>query len=395
MEFETFVPTRLVFGAGRLADAGKLARPLGRRALVVTSRNSMDRLGYTARLLEGLVREGIQAAVFRELGQTPNTETVDRASEIAREMQADFVIGLGGGSALDCAKAVAGVATTRIPSAEFLHARARVGPDALPLIAIPTTAGTGSEMNRSAILTDPAIPHKNAIRSDHLFPRIALVDPLLTHDLPPEVTAQTGFDVLAHAIESYVSPKSQPFADALAIQAMAGVVESLPRVLADPYDAAARERLAFAATSMGYNLACVGTCLPHRLDKPVCALFPQIAHGQAVAFFYKAWARYSWPGRPERFARIAALLESTQADRPIEQAAMDCADTLESFIARIGLGRSLSEFDVNLTPTDVAFLAKNVAGDLRVNPVPIDVQQLPVFFSMLLHPNSQYSESDE
>ncbi len=380
MRFDVWVPTRLVFGAGRLAEAGKFARSLGRRALVVTSRSSMARLGYTTRLLESLADDGVQTTVFHDLGPTPTTDDVDRAAEVARAMHADLVIGLGGGSALDCAKAVAGVAPARIASAEYLHGRAQVGPDALPLLTIPTTAGTGSEMNRSAILTDPTVHHKDAIRSDHLFPRIALVDPLLTHDLPAEVTAQTGFDALAHAVESYVSPKSQPLADALALQAVAAVVTSLPIVLADPHHAAARECLALAATSMGYNLSCVGTCLPHRLDKPLCGLFPQIAHGQAVAFFYKVWASYSWRGRPDRFARITALLDPTTADWPIEQAAAACADGLATFIARIGLGRQLAEFDVKLTPADVAFLAERVSGDLRVNPVPVDPGQVADFF---------------
>jgi alcohol dehydrogenase len=380
MGFDVFVPTRLVFGAGRLSEAGKLARSLGRRALVVTSRSSMARLGYTDHLLASLVQEGVQSAVFHDLGPTPTTDDVDRAADVARAMRADLVIGLGGGSALDCAKAVAGIAPTQIPSAEFLHGRAQVGPDALPLLSIPTTAGTGSETNRSAILTDPSLPRKDAIRSDYLFPRIALVDPLLTHDLPSEVSAQTGFDAFAHAVESFVSPKSQPFSDALALQAMASVVDALPRVLVDPHDAAARERLAFAATSMGYNLSCVGTCLPHRLDKPLCALFPQVAHGQAVAIFYKVWANYSWRGCPERFARITALLDPKKAHWPVEQAAMACAEALESFIARIGLGRPLTELDVSLTPADVAFLTKSVTGDLRVNPVPIDPVQVSDFF---------------
>jgi alcohol dehydrogenase class IV len=340
----------------------------------------MARLGFTAQLLARLAQDGVHASVFHELGPTPTTDDVDRAADVARAMRADLVIGLGGGSALDCAKAVAGVTPSRIPSAEFLHGRAHVGPEALPLLAIPTTAGTGSETNRSAILTDPAIPHKDAIRSDHLFPRVALVDPLLTHDMPLEVTAQTGFDAFAHAVESFVSPKSQPFSDALALRAMACVVHSLPIALSDPHHAAAREQLAFAATSMGYNLACVGTCLPHRLDKPVCALFPQVAHGQAVAFFYRVWASYSWRGCPDRFAQITALLDPTKADWPVEQAAEACADALETFITRVGLGRPPSELEVVLTPADVAFLTKSVTGDLRVNPVPIDPDQVVVFF---------------
>ena len=262
------------------------------------------------------------------------------------------------------------------------------GANALPILAIPTTAGTGSELNRSAILTDLAARHRDAIRSDYLFPRVALVDPELTYDLPGEVTAQTGFDALAHAVESYVSPKSQPLADALALEAVAGVLAALPRALVEPRHAASRQRLALVATSMGYNLSCVGTCLPHRLDKPVCALFPQIAHGQSVAFFYRSWVNYSWPGCPDRFARLATLLDPTTARWPTDMAAAACGDCLAAFIGQIGLARKFTSFGARITPADRSFLAERVSGDLRVNPVPVERGQLVDFYCQALEEQS-------
>jgi alcohol dehydrogenase class IV len=140
MRFDSHLPTRLVFGAGRLAEVGALARSLGSRAVVVTSRTAMARLGHTARLLDRLATAGVEATVFHDLGPTPTTDDVDRAAEAARAAGADCVIGMGGGSALDCAKAVAAVTPWRIACAEYLHGRASVGPETLPLLAIPTTA---------------------------------------------------------------------------------------------------------------------------------------------------------------------------------------------------------------------------------------------------------------
>lgn len=382
MRFDSHLPTRLVFGAGRMVEVGALARSLGRRAVVVTSRTAMARLGHTTRLLDHLTAAGVEATVFHDLGLTPTTDDVDRAAEAARAVAADFIIGMGGGSALDCAKAVAAVAPRRIACAEYLHGRACVGPDTLPLLAMPTTAGTGSDMNRSAILTDTALRHKDAIRSDHLFPRITLVDPILTYDVPADVTAQTGFDALAHAVESYVSPKAQPLADALALDAIQAVVGALPVALAEPHNASARERLSLASTSMGYNLSCVGTCLPHRLDKPLCAFYPQIAHGQAVAFFYPSWVAYSWPGCPERFARIAALLDPTTASWPVDQAAAACANRFARFIRSIGLGRSMASFGVTLEPEDLPRLTQRISGDPRINPVPVEPERLSEFYRL-------------
>jgi alcohol dehydrogenase len=383
MHFDAYLPTRLVFGAGRLQEAGQFAQSLGSRALVVTSRTAMERLGFTSRLLDSLQRSGVAATVFRDLGATPTTDDVDHAAEVARTCDANLVIGLGGGSALDCAKAVAAVAPMRAPCADYLHGRAAPAAETLPILAIPTTAGTGSEMNRSAILTDLPLCHKDAIRSNFLFPRIALVDPMLTHPLPTDATAQTGFDAFAHAMESYVSPRAHFLADALAWHAMRAVIEALPLAIKEPDHTQARERLALASTSMGYNLSTVGTCLPHRLDKPLCARFPQITHGQAIAFFYPRWTTTSWQGNVERFARVAAIFEPDLARVPLEVAAAKCAECITNFFEKIGLNRPLASFGLNLSEVDVAALADRVRGDLQINPVPVSAAEVLDFYRSL------------
>jgi alcohol dehydrogenase len=149
-------------------------------------------------------------------------------------------------------------------------------------------------------------------------------------------------------------------------------VAALPTALAEPHHAHARERLAVASTTMGYNLSCVGTCLPHRLDKPLCAHFPQIAHGQAIAYFYPAWAAASWKGCPDCFARITALLDPATASWSSDKAAAACADRLTAFIEQIGLSRKPSSLGIELTEETFAALAERVRGDLQVNPVPVD-----------------------
>lgn len=386
MLFDAYLPTNLKFGAGRFEEAGTLSHSLGNCALVVTSRSAMERFGYTSRLLGSLKSAGVRATVFRDLSSTPTTDDVDFAAEMARANGANLVIGLGGGSALDCAKAVAAVAPHRFPCADYLHGRVFPACDTLPILAIPTTSGTGSEMNRSAIVTDSAVCHKDAIRSDYMFPRIALVDPTLTYFLPTVITAQTGFDALAHAVESYVSPRAQKLADMLARDAMPVLLHSLPLALKEPNHAIAREQLALASTSMGFNLSCVGTCLPHRLDKPLCALFPQIAHGRAIALFYPMWIAASWRGNPRRFAEIARLIEPALADVPLEHAAAACASSMEAFLDRIGLKGNLASLGVNLDEEVIAGLAGRVRGDLQVNPVGVDSEQVLDFFRALQTP---------
>ena len=309
----------------------------------------MERLGHTQRLLADLRQHGVEAALFNEVAPGVPVADVDRGAELARRRGVDSVVALGGGTALDAAKAIAAVASGERPAVDYLCQRAVVGPEALPLLAIPTTAGTGSEVNRSSVVTDPQRRYKDAIRSDHLFPRCAIVDPLLTHDAPLAVTAATGFDVLAHAVESYVSPRSQPVADGLALSAAESVCRCLPVVLREPRDVAARARLALASVTMGWNLSWVGTCFPHRIDKALFALHPEISHGQSVAAFYPHWAAFSWRGAVERFARIAEIVDPELTGDNVARRAAACAGALAGFIRRVGLGAGLPQLGVRRT----------------------------------------------
>jgi alcohol dehydrogenase len=201
-----------------------------------------------------------------------------------------------------------------------------------------------------------------------LFPRFALVDPELTWTVPKLVTAQTGFDALAHAIESYVSPKRAPIHDELALHAMRIVSTYLPIALEHPEHQQAREQLAYASTTMGMNLACVGTCFPHRVDKSLCGLRPDIAHGQSVALFYPHWIDSCFRSETKRFARIAAILRPEVSDLPLEEAASMCSQIVTDWILSIGLKLGLNRF---LTDDDLPKLVAGVGGDLSVNPVAI------------------------
>jgi alcohol dehydrogenase class IV len=386
------VPTELRFGVGAFAGVARLARAFGRRVLIVTTRSAMERLGYTAELVSGLQREGVEAVCFRDVCPNPSTDDVDHGAALARSLRADAIVALGGGSVIDCAKAIAAVAPGHQPAVDYLYRRAAVTPRALPVLAVPTTAGTGSEMNPSAIITDRQRRVKDGIRSPYLFPRYAIVDPELTRSASRELTAQTGFDALAHAIESYVSPKAQPDTDQLALQAMHGVCRFLPVALEDPSDRGAREQLALASTTMGINLATVGTCFPHRADKALCALHPEIAHGQSVALFYPYWARFSYRGNAGRFAAIAEILASHVAGLSVERRADAFADVITEFLQRIGLRRSLTDFGV--TEEEVPLLADRVVGDLAVNPVPMERSRLGEVLLEIFQEGQRYAACD-
>ncbi|MBM3851757.1 MAG: iron-containing alcohol dehydrogenase [Verrucomicrobia bacterium] len=280
MRFEFATASRVVFGPGSVAQAGSLARELGRHAFVVTGRDPRR----AARLLEALAAAPI-ATTACSVGGEPSTDDVVRATAQARAAGCDCVIGFGGGSAIDTAKAVSALLTNGGELADYLEVIGRAQPlarAAAPGLAIPTTAGTGAEVTRNAVLFSPPHRVKVSLRSLHLLPRIALVDPELTHDLPPALTAATGLDALTQLIEPYTSCRAQPLTDALCVEGLRRAARSLRRACDDGRNAAARTDLALASLFGGFALANAGLGAVHGFAGPIGGLFAA-PHGAVCA----------------------------------------------------------------------------------------------------------------
>src|SRR5581483_11434334 len=239
MRFEFATATRIVFGAGVLREAGPLARDLGSHALVATGRDSRR----AQPLLTLLHEHGLAASVFSVPGE-PELDTIRQGANLAREKACDLVIGFGGGSAIDAGKAIAAMLTNDGDLLDYVEiigrGRALARPSA-PFIAIPTTAGTGSEVTRNAVLASPAHRLKVSLRSPLMLPRVALIDPELTRDLPSTVTAASGLDALAQLIEPYVSVRANPMTDALCADGIRRAARSLRTAVEQSGDLAARE----------------------------------------------------------------------------------------------------------------------------------------------------------
>lgn len=280
MRFEFATAARIVFGPGTLAEFPALARDFGRHAFVVTGRNPQR----AATLLDRLSSAGIAASSFALPGE-PTTDDILRATAAARGAGADFVIGFGGGSSLDAAKAVAALLTNPGDLFDYLEVVGRAQPlahPAAPCIAIPTTAGTGSEVTRNSVLASPVQRLKVSLRSPHLLPRLALVDPELTYDLPPAITAATGLDALTQLIEPFVSSRANPFTDALCRDGIARAARSLRRAVDNGRDYAAREDMSLASLFGGLALANAGLGAVHGFAAPIGGAFPA-PHGAVCA----------------------------------------------------------------------------------------------------------------
>ena len=280
MKFEFATAPRIVFGPGSLGEVGQIAQDLGRRALVVTGRDA----GRADRLMASLKEREIAVvnfSVFRE----PEIATIEQAVTLARSRQCDLVVSIGGGSALDSGKAVAAMLANEGKLIDYLEVVGSGKPltkPSLPFIAIPTTAGTGSEVTRNAVLASAEHRVKVSLRSTFMLPKVALVDPELTYDLPPALTASTGMDALTQLIEPYVCSRANPMVDALCLEGIRLAAQALPIAFDIPSNVAAREDMAVASLFGGMALANAGLGAVHGFAGPIGGMFPA-PHGAICA----------------------------------------------------------------------------------------------------------------
>lgn len=373
MRFEFATATRIVFAPGALAEIATLAPTLGRHAFVVTGRD----LARAAPLLDLLARAGVAATTCAIAGE-PTTDAIGRAVASAAGAGCDSVIGFGGGSAVDAAKAVAGLLANPGDLFDYLEVIGRAQPlarPAVPCIAIPTTAGTGSEVTRNAVLASPAHRLKVSLRSPHLLPRVALVDPDLTHDLPPAVTAATGLDALTQLIEPYVSSRANPLTDALCVEGIRRAARSLRRAVEDGHDAAAREDMALASLFGGLALANAGLGAVHGFAAPIGGRF-SAPHGAVCAALLApvtaanlAALRSRTPDSEalRRYDEVARLL----TDRPTATAD-DAVPWLRDLVAAVGVPRlaiyGIGEADFPAIATAAAKASSMKANSLVLTP---------------------------
>jgi alcohol dehydrogenase class IV len=277
VRFEFATANRIVFGAGMLNEAGPIAAATGTKALVVTGSNP----GRAAALLKVLT---IPHAIFPVAGE-PTLQMVAKGVEHARVERCDLVIGFGGGSALDAAKAIAALSTNTGDIFDYLEVIGKgqaLAKPPLPVIAIPTTAGTGAEVTRNAVLCSREHKMKVSLRSPLMLPKVAIVDPELTYDLPPALTASTGLDALTQLIEPYVSNRANPMTDAICREGLARATRSLRRAFDDPHDKAAREDMVVASLFGGLALANAGLGAVHGFAAAIGGMF-DAPHGAVCA----------------------------------------------------------------------------------------------------------------
>jgi alcohol dehydrogenase len=370
------MPVPVEFGAGALAKLPAYLPGL-RRALVVTGRQAMKKAGVTDRLGAVLGGAGIGHEVFDELSAEPEHTEIEAAGELARSMGADVIIGCGGGSAMDAAKAVAVAATHPGPIMDYIvNGPRQITGATLPIAAVSSTSGTGSHVGRVAVLSDRVRRIKRALISDGLYPRAAICDPEILRTMPREVTAGTGFDAFAQALEGFLSRSENPLGNLCAEEAMRIIFDALPQVLEHPDDLELRNRMAWGDTLAGLSLATNAVVIPHVIGMALGGRYG-IPHGRSIATVMGACLRHSRPGAVRKLAHIAGLLGCREA-RGDEALAEWTIAAIEGFIARIGMRKSIVEYGVPEADFDgiAAEVRANFGARVDADPVPTDADGL-------------------
>jgi alcohol dehydrogenase class IV len=366
--FEFATATEIVFGRGRIAELGRRAREFGSRALFVTGGNPQR----FPRALEALSSAGIHSVGFKVLGE-PSTELVEHGVELARSEGVELVIGLGGGSALDAAKAIAALTPNPGSPLDYLEVvgrgRALERPSLVTILS-PTTAGTGSEVTKNAVLTAEAHQVKVSLRGLRLLPRLALVDSELTHSVSPDVTAATGLDALTQVLEPFVSNARGPLTDALCLEGLRRGARSLRRAVADGSDAAAREDLAVTSLFGGLALANAKLGAVHGFAGPLGGRF-SAPHGALCARLLPAvmqanldvLRRTDQHDLLERYAAIARIFTGSGDARP-----EDGISWVEELVQDLRIPR-LSQYGAKVDDFETLVAKAAAASSMKGNPV--------------------------
>ncbi len=361
--YQICIPTRVFFGRNIWKEALQEQKGIiTGNVMIVTTGRSLIRLGYLDDLKKQVKKLELvkKVVIFDQVSANPRLSEAEEGIRFGKREKINVIVGFGGGSAIDMAKAVAAGINGECELQELFYQGKEPDKNTLPVIAIPTTAGTGSELSKAAILTDETRKIKNGIRGNALYPITAIVDSIFTESLPVRITMETGFDVLAHAIESYVSKAASPYTQMQSEYAIRIVGETLPRLALKGKDADAREKMSYASMIMGINLGNASTCLPHRMQYPLGA-YTDTSHGRGLAALYTAWLTYEYEYSSDRVKKVIQLLTGKDC-----QGGTDAAEKMNRFLQRLELPVSLHE--IGVTESLIKRMANEVTGNIQNDP---------------------------
>ncbi|MFO0919231.1 MAG: iron-containing alcohol dehydrogenase [Planctomycetaceae bacterium] len=364
--------TRVVFGSGTVSRLGEFAREAGGRRVLLVTDPGIEAAGHPARCLAFLQEANLQVTIFDDVTQNPSTADVERGLAVAKAAEIDFLVAVGGGSAMDCAKGINFLYTNGGRMQDYWGMGKATKP-MLPLIAVPTTSGTGSEAQSYALIADAQTHMKMACGDKKAACRVAILDPDLTLSMPAGVTAASGIDALSHALESYVSTRGNAVSQMFSRRAWRLLAQGLPRVISQPDDRAARGAMLLGSHLAGAAIENSMLGAAHALANPLTAHF-DVTHGLAIGVMLPAVIRYNAAAVGDLYGRLAGDINLCAADDP--RAGDRLADAVQRMVRESGSPTTLEQCAVDRS--QLGLLAKEAAEQWtgRFNPRPVDAASL-------------------
>ncbi|MBN1369216.1 MAG: iron-containing alcohol dehydrogenase [Dehalococcoidaceae bacterium] len=370
-----YIPTRIIFGPGAFRQLGSHAAATGKRALLVTGKNSIRACGLLDRALSILKESGVETVVFDRVEPNPRSTTVDSGARLVKEESLDLVIALGGGSVMDGAKGVVIAAAGGKPIWHYITKEEEPEGKAPGLITVPTVAASGSESNCGAVITNWETHEKCTIGRNCAYPAVSIVDPELTLTLPLKPTLQGGVDIFCHLLERYITAENPaPLTDGIIETALKLVVTFLPRASADLNDIESRTQLSWASTIACSDFISLGggdgALTLHGIEHAVSGFY-DIAHGDGLAALLPAWMEYTYPVRHKRFARLGENVFGHN----------DGIGAVRQWLVQIGMGLKLRDFDIeDARIPAMAECAVKTAPWLVKHPLPLEADTVAALY---------------
>jgi alcohol dehydrogenase len=370
MSHKTFTitqPTRLLFGAGAIAGLADLVKAEGGSKVFLVVDPGLKNAGLLQKVTDPLKKAKIPFEIYDKIDPEPGLKLADAGCKLAAKSGCDCVVGVGGGSAMDVAKAIS-ILLTNGGKAEDYLGLGKIAKPGVPKIMVPTTAGTGAEVTFTAVFINEKTKSKGGMNGDPLYPNAALLDPELTVSLPPHVTAATGIDAFTHALEGYLSTQAHPISDMYALEAIEMISRNLPRAYANGNDLEARSGMLMGSLLAGKALATAGVGLVHAMAYPLGGMFG-ISHGLANAVLLPYVVEYNLIGNPGKYAAVAEVMGYDTSDMPLREAAAVVVEAIFNLNNDVGIPGSLADLGIPVEKIpEMADIALTVTRPIENNP---------------------------
>lgn len=388
--FESYFPVKLIFGVGKLKEIGDQCAKLGKRAFGVFDPflKGGPVIVYVRELLKA---SGVELVEFYNIVPNPRFTQMDEGVALCLINKCDCVVTIGGGSAIDSGKAIA-LAAAHGGSCWYYTERyaepdkiIRPQTKGLPVLTVPTTAGTGTEATLAAVVNNPGLKLKSAIISPLIYPDVSIIDPELMYSTPPKLTAYTGLDTFAHAFESFIANGAQAWSEMLALKSIELFARSIRVAYNEPRNATARSEMALSCTLAGAAFSQSGLCLPHAMGQPVSALF-DAPHGATLAICMPPIIQWTLPAAEEKIAKVAEIFDPSLASLPVSEKAMKMGDILQKLYQDLRISETYKDYGMTTDDIEktVELAFDHFQWDIKGHPKPVTREDMAMLYQKCL-----------